>query len=144
MTNKYEYLDHTADVIVHAWGDSLTDAFANSVYGMFGYMTELEGVSESESITISLEDDLPDEEHLLYKVLDECLFTFMTQDYFLIKRIEFNRLGLSGFEAQAWGEYMDLNRHSRGTEIKAITMHGMTVGYDEGINKVDVRFLLDI
>ncbi|KAJ3633835.1 hypothetical protein MTP99_010758 [Tenebrio molitor] len=38
---KYEYLDHTADVQLHAWGDSLKEAFEQCGIAMFGYMTEL-------------------------------------------------------------------------------------------------------
>ena len=141
---KYEYLDHTADVIVHAWGDSLTDAFANSIYAMFGFMTELEAVAEAQCISLAADfsDGAPTEEHILFKVLDECLFTFMTEEYFIIKRIEISRLSSAGFEAQAWGEPMDLGRHARGTEIKAVTMHGMSVVHGE--SAVDIRFLLDI
>lgn len=140
--DKYEYIDHTADVIVHAWGDNLDDCFANSVYGMFGFMTDLSGVEEEETITISADFEAPTEEHMLFKVLDECLFTFMTEDYFIIKRIRFIRLNGSGVEAIAWGERMDLKRHSRGTEVKAVTMHGMAVEHSSG--RVDSRFLLDI
>jgi hypothetical protein len=37
----YEYLDHTADVQLHAWGSSLEKAFENIVPCMFNYMTDL-------------------------------------------------------------------------------------------------------
>ena len=140
--DKYEYIDHTADVIVHAWGDSLADSFANSVYAMFGFMADLSEIGEHESITIFADFEAPTEEHMLFKVLDECLFTFMTQDYFIIKRISFDRLDGGGVEATAFGEKMDIARHSRGTEIKAVTMHGMSVEHSSA--RVDTRFLLDI
>ncbi|RYG52033.1 archease [archaeon] len=40
----YEYLDHTADVQLHAWGATLEDALARCALAMFGYMTEPDSV----------------------------------------------------------------------------------------------------
>jgi SHS2 domain-containing protein len=141
---NFTYLDHTADVIVHAWGESLSDAFANSIYAMFAYMTNLESVNESSSIVISADFDAPTEEHILFNVLDEFLFSFMTRNYFIVRRVEFSKLDKTGFEARAFGEEMNIDKHERGTEIKAITMHGMSVVHSDNQPRTDTRFLLDI
>ena len=37
----YEYLDHTADVQLHAWGPTLKESFEQCAKAMFGYITEL-------------------------------------------------------------------------------------------------------
>lgn len=41
----YEYLDHTADVQLHAWGPTLVSALEHLVPCMFNYMTDLNRVT---------------------------------------------------------------------------------------------------
>ena len=45
---KYEYLDHTADVQLHSWGDSLEEALENLVIALFCSMTQLSLVEARE------------------------------------------------------------------------------------------------
>ena len=145
--DSFEYLDHTADVILHAWGDSLVQAFQNGVIGMFGYMTDLSLVESLERKVIScdFEADSRDvsEVDMLYRLLDECLYIFSTEDYFIFKEIEITRIDEHGFEAVVFGEPFDHSKHTQGTEIKAITFHGMQVLHGDG-GRMDVHVLLDI
>lgn len=41
---QFEYLDHTADVQLHAWGETLPRSFEQVALCMFNYMTPLEGI----------------------------------------------------------------------------------------------------
>ncbi len=40
----YEYLDHTADIQLHAWGDTFEECVEQCTVAMFGYMTEIDTV----------------------------------------------------------------------------------------------------
>ena len=142
MSENFEYWPHTADIIVHAWGDDMRAAFVNGAIGMFAYMTDLSKVDEIDHKLVSGEfEDGATDEGKLFTFLDELLFFFSTEDYFICKRIEFRQLDSDGFQVVVYGEPMSLRKHTQGTEIKAITYHGMTVNHTD---RVDVSFLLDI
>ncbi|EHB12808.1 Protein archease [Heterocephalus glaber] len=40
VIQKYEYLDHTTDVQLHAWGETLEEAFEQCAMAMIAYMTD--------------------------------------------------------------------------------------------------------
>ena len=48
----YEYLDHTADVQLHAWGKTLEDAFTNVIKCMFNFITDMNTVSVNKEKSI--------------------------------------------------------------------------------------------
>lgn len=49
----YEFLDHTADVQIHSWGQTLKESFEQAALGMSGYMTDLSIIHPLSSATIS-------------------------------------------------------------------------------------------
>ena len=123
---QFQYHDHTADIIVHSWGSSLSEALAQVCVGMFNYMTPLEKVDIVRSVDVhATGHDMLD---LLYHLLDEFLYMFSTEMHICrcIEILSFDEQKFS-ISARGYGEKMDLKKHEQGTEIKAITMHMMKI-----------------
>ncbi|GIM01884.1 hypothetical protein Vretimale_6669, partial [Volvox reticuliferus] len=123
---KFEYLDHTADVQLHAWGRDLKEAFENCALAMFNYMSPLEYVRPRTTRSYRAEGhDLPS---LLFAFLDELLFVFATE-LFLAAEVKITSFDRNNFviEAEGGGEIFDREMHEIGTEIKAITYSAMSI-----------------
>ncbi|XP_059167270.1 protein archease-like [Physella acuta] len=140
---KYEYLDHTADVQLHAWGCDIRESFEQVGMAMFNYMTtdystvELRRVHE---IEVTGEDLLS----LLYHYLDEFLFLFSAEPFFFPRIIQITEFDLVNFKLKAvgYGEPFDISKHPQGTEVKAITYSNMQVHTDSANH--DVFVIIDI
>ncbi|KAF2362139.1 Archease domain [Trinorchestia longiramus] len=140
---KYEYRDHPADVQLHAWGDTLQEAYEQVATAMYGYMTELDKVDITQTEDIEVEGH--DLESLLYQFLDECLFVFSTEPSFLVaKKVEITSFDRDAFKitARLHGESFDISKHPQGTEVKAITYASMEI-YDTP-GKCEVFVIIDI
>ncbi|KAM4805975.1 protein archease isoform X1 [Urocitellus parryii] len=81
VNRKYEYLDHTADVQLHAWGDTLEEAFEQCAMAMFGYMTDTGTVEPLQTIEVETQGD--DLQSLLFHFLDEWLYKFSADEFFI-------------------------------------------------------------
>eukprot|EP00917_Polyrhabdina_sp_WS-2016_P023409 GHVP01050752.1.p1 GENE.GHVP01050752.1~~GHVP01050752.1.p1 ORF type:complete len:104 (+),score=21.81 GHVP01050752.1:158-469(+) len=103
-------------------------------------MTDLKKVREKENRYFSVVGSTI--ENLFFSFLDEA-FSLYGEDYFLIKRIkcEVDTKVLIA-KAKVWGECFDHKIHSQGTEVKAITKHGLTITQNESMSEILV--LLDI
>jgi len=143
-TKKYEYLDHTADIQVHSWGDDMIEALENSAIGMFGYMTELDKVEFRTEFPFSVKANTLDMESMFFRFLDELLVIFFVEGYLLFRDVKITSFDRENWEIHGvgYGEVMDLSRHPQGTEVKAITYSAMQI-YEED-NKVELYVVLDI
>ncbi|KAJ4462426.1 putative Protein archease [Paratrimastix pyriformis] len=123
----YEYLDHPADIQLHAWGPSEKEVFEQLAVAMFGYITEdITTVDPTEEREVQVEGH--DIYSLLYAFLDEWLFQF-NGDLFLARQVEIDDLDLTHFRirSKGRGEIFTRGKHPSGTEIKAVTYSNMRV-----------------
>ena len=75
---RFELIEHTADVGLIAYGETLAEAFANAAYGMFSIIAELDAVQEVESHPVEISGD--DIESLLFEWLNRLLYFFDVDD----------------------------------------------------------------
>lgn len=128
---------------------------------MFGYMTEIEKVDivEPQEIEAQGHDLLS----LLFHLLDEFLFLFSAEPFFIarvsfywakslhtgITLLFFQKVVITEFDrdnfkirATGYGETFDLSKHPQGTEVKAITYSNMQIHEED--EKKQVFVIIDI
>lgn len=133
---KYEFIEHTADIGIKAYGESVEESFANAALGMFNVMTDVSKVEPVGEYDVKVESD--NLENLLVDWLGELLFLHETQDVLLS---EFDvKIEDSSLTAKVRGETLDRKKHELKDDVKAITYHMLEVNQEEGYLKV----LLDI
>jgi len=143
MKKRFEFLEHTADAYIAAYGESLEEAFENAALATFEVMTDLKKVKPKVEETVELEAH--DESALLYSWLEEFLIRFETignlYSRFRVMNIEETPSGLK-LKAKAWGEPYNPERHPSKVGIKAVTYHRMEIVKKP--KAVTVKFILDI
>ncbi|XP_076604882.1 protein archease isoform X1 [Chaetodon auriga] len=134
-------LDHTADVQIHSWGDSLEEAFEQCAMAMFGYMTDTETVEPLDTVDVESEGD--DMESLLFHFLDDWLYKFSADLFFVPREIKVLHIDRMRFRIRSigWGEEFSLAKHPQGTEVKAITYSAMQIHDTE---KPEIFMIVDI
>ncbi|KAL3777055.1 hypothetical protein ACHAWO_001919 [Cyclotella atomus] len=144
---QYEYLNHPADILLHAWGDNFISSLRNLACAMFGCITSLSSVStdahQSEEFGRNIAARGHDTRSLVYAFLDEWLFNFH-ETGFIPKDIDIIDYDPHTFmiSSKGTGEVLDLTRHPRGMEVKAITYSAMKVKETDG--RCDVYVVVDI
>ena len=140
---KFEFLEHTADVYIAAYGATLAESFENAALAMFEVMTDTEKVSSD--IENSVEIEAEDEYALLYSWLEALLVKFEIKNM-LYSKFEISSIKETpeGFRIQAtvWGEKFNARKHTQKVGVKAVTYHRMEIIKD--IDNVRLEFILDI
>ena len=139
MVGGFTLLEHTADIGISAYDDSLEDTLAWLAVGMFSLIVEPSTVVPAQTQVISVVS--ADREALAVDWLNELLYQyettgFLMKDFQVSLDQEDTRL-----EALCRGEALDLGRHHILTVIKAATYHGLSVSHNQ---QWQVSVLLDI
>jgi SHS2 domain-containing protein len=144
MSEKgYEFLEHISDVQIRCWGPNLKEAFSQAALGLFDTITEIKNVKKklSKSIKITSED----KESLLFDFLSELLYLFDTEELVFSDIEVFTIKEEAGdflLEASLKGDVFNPEKHSIGTEVKAITYSYMKI--EELEDKIVIEVILDI
>jgi SHS2 domain-containing protein len=132
MSQRFEEIEHTADVAIRVWGRDLAELFANAAYGMACQLADPGEVEQT--VEQSVELNAYDVETLLVSWLgellylgerEECVFT----DFDLLE-VTLTRL---------WATIRGGSVHGHRRHIKAVTFSDMEiVQTDEGYETVVV------
>ncbi len=120
---RYRLLDHTADALVEAFGETISARFANAAFALFDLMTDVSTVETVGEVKVVISAD--SEEQLLVDFLQELLFLHDTDNY-VFKEFEVEVTGLN-LEAIARGEQFDPSRHPKRSVVKGVTYHNLVI-----------------
>ncbi len=142
-TGKFEFLEHTADILIAAHGQNMEEAFENAALAMFEVMTDSAKVNPSKDEPLEVEAE--DEYALLYNWLEALLVKFevngMLYSRFKINSIEDTSENFK-LSATVSGEKFNPEKHTQKVAVKAVTYHRMEIIKEN--DKVTLEFILDI
>jgi len=143
MGYRYRGEVATADIAFEATGKSLEEVFTSSAEALLNVMTETpDRIDRKQKVEVRLENN--DAEMLLFDFLCELVYykdakrLFLRVDEMMIEK----EGGVYRLEALLSGEAPDPQRHSLGSDVKAVTMHMFRLEADGGGWKATV--VLDI
>lgn len=139
----HEFLEHTADIQVHAWAPSLEQLFREIGLVLSRVMVEGPKINMEREIEVKMEAE--DLEALLFDWLTEFLFYMDTEQLVVgdisIKSLKKSADGGWTIESTLAGEQFKVGRHVSGTEVKAITYSYMEIGKrDDGLYHLMIIF----
>ncbi|XP_069079485.1 protein archease isoform X2 [Pleurodeles waltl] len=119
----------------------MEEAFEQCAMAMFGYITDIDTVEPIDTVEVEAEGH--DMISLLYNFLDEWLYQFSAEKFFVPREVKVLQVDRSAFKIRSigWGEEFNLEKHPQGTEVKAITYSAMQIHEEE---KPEVFVIIDI
>jgi len=140
---KFEFLEHTADILIAAHGSNLGEVFENAALAMFEVMTDTTKINPTQEDTVEVSAE--DEYALLYSWLEALLVKFEVNGM-LYSQFKITSLEDTGEEfklkASFWGEKFNAEKHPQKVAVKAVTYHRME--FIKEHDRITVEFILDI
>ncbi|MEP9411565.1 MAG: archease [Candidatus Brocadia sp.] len=136
---KYILINHTADIGIDVFGNSLQELFTNAAFALFDIIADLSKVEGTAEYAISVSGI--DREQLMVNWLSELLYLHDVKNLlfrdFCITDILDNQLN-----ATVRGEAFREDKHVIKTGIKAVTYHCLSIVLED--NKWKARIIFDI
>ena len=120
---SWEHFPHQADVGVRGLGATPAEAFEQAALALTAVIADPAAVAHEEMIRISC--DAPDVELLLVDWLNALIYEMATRKM-LFSSFEVHLDG-SHLAALAWGERLEIIRHTPAVEVKGATYTGLKV-----------------
>jgi SHS2 domain-containing protein len=143
FAGKFEFLEHTADVYIRAYGKTMEEAYANSALALFEVMTDTDKIAQAKEEKLQVEAE--DQYALLYNWLEALLVKFETEGM-LYSKFEITDWKETEenfrFKAKVWGEKYDAEKHPQKVGVKAVTYHRMMIIREK--ESAVLEFILDI
>ena len=136
---KYEQTDHTADIGLKIFGNSLLNLFANAAYALCDTLTDISKVRPVKKQTFCLQRDTTEE--LLVEWMGDLLYTFETEGL-LFNRFNIISIDKNSLSAEAEGEFFNSAIHTIKNGIKAVTYHKLKIEEKNGLWLAEV--VLDV
>ena len=139
----FKFIEHTADIIIEAWGETLERAFEDAARATFEVMTDTKSIEPRVERRVEVEGF--DLENLLLRWIEELLILFDSESLLLGEfRVDEIAKSQDGYKLKATvkGEKFNPEKHESRTHVKAITYAQMKIWKDN--NTWHVRFTLDI
>ena len=124
----YEILEHTADVGLKAYGQTLPELFVNAARGMIALALEPQEVRPSECRKLSARGE--DLAELLVHFLSEILYAVDAEGW-QFSEFRIQTLEPTTIEAEGWGVRPEQSAHRR-VAVKAVTYHQISVTQTDG------------
>jgi SHS2 domain-containing protein len=137
MARQYEFVDHTGDIGVRVFGQTLPELFQQAAEALTFIITDPETIRIKETRKILLEAKT--DEELLITWLNELVYLFDTEGL-LFKAFEVLSVHDQHLEALAQGEIYVEGRHEIKTAVKAATYHQLKISHHQGLWTAQVIF----
>lgn len=121
---NFETFSHQADIGVRGFGATAEEAFVNGAKAMFSLMVDLKEVSSKESVKIAVQAE--DQPSLFVEWLNQLLAAADIKRW-LFSKFEVETENGRTLRGKAWGEPINLKKHTLLTEVKAATYSQLKV-----------------
>jgi SHS2 domain-containing protein len=131
MSRTYwEHYSHPADMGIRGFGATREEAFSQAAMALTAVITDLKTVEPKEMVEINCREQ--DDELLFVSWLSALIYEIAT------RHMLFGKFNISikdqHLQAKAWGEKIDLKKHSPAVEVKAATYADLKVQQDKSGN----------